>query len=41
MKKISLILIGGGFSSIEIIDLIEDINKIEKKKLYSDSWNIR
>ena len=34
MKKISLILIGGGFSSIEIIDLIEDINKIEKKKIY-------
>lgn len=32
MKKISLILIGGGFSSIEIIDLIEDVNKIEKKK---------
>ena len=29
-EKISLILIGGGFSS-EIIDLIEDVNKIEKK----------
>ena len=32
MKIISLILIGGGFSSIEIIDLIEDINNIEKKQ---------
>ena len=33
MKEIPLILIGGGFSSIEIIDLIDDINKIEKKQL--------
>ena len=32
MKIISLILIGGGYSSIEIIDLIEDINNIEKKQ---------
>ena len=32
MKIISLILIGGGFSCIEIIDLIENINSIEKKK---------
>ena len=30
MREIPLILIGGGFSSIEIIDLIEDINKIDK-----------
>ena len=32
MKEIPLILIGGGFSSIEIIDLIDDINKIDKKQ---------
>ena len=32
MKEIPLILIGGGYSSIEIIDLINDINKIEKKQ---------
>jgi UDP-3-O-[3-hydroxymyristoyl] glucosamine N-acyltransferase len=32
MKEISLILIGGGCSCVEIIDLIDDINKIEKKQ---------
>ncbi len=32
MREIPLILIGGGFSSIEIIDLIEDINKIDKNQ---------
>lgn len=32
MKEIPLILLGGGFSSIEIIDLIEDINKFDKEK---------
>ncbi len=32
MNEIRLILIGGGFSCIEIIDLIDDINKIEKKE---------
>ena len=32
MKEISLILIGGGYSCVEIIDLIDDINKIEKKQ---------
>ena len=30
MKETPLILIGGGYSSVEIIDLIEDINKIKK-----------
>ena len=32
MKEISLIIVGGGYSCIEIIDLIDDINKIEKKQ---------
>ncbi len=32
MKEIPLILIGGGNSSIEIIDLINDINKIESEQ---------
>lgn len=32
MKKIELILIGGGSSAIEIIDLIRDINEKDKNK---------
>ncbi len=32
MREIPLILIGGGFSCLETIDLIRDINKIEKNK---------
>ena len=38
MKEIPLILIGGGNSSIEIIDLINDINKIEEYLLIKEDF---
>ena len=33
-KNTNLILIGGGTSCIEIIDLINDINKFKSNKIY-------